>query len=623
MSSRTSKPKEKIYDDIAYTYKDLNDVQYKLEASELRTMQKMEHALGFILQNLDKPVITAATCAKVAGYEEAYFIRAFRKYFDIPFSRFVTKLKLRQAAREIRNDNYPDSVGKKYGFSTVQSFSKAFRNEFGISPRTFYKNSYDAPDMPLRSRVMDMRFDMEYRRENALYIEGVGLPPHRGDKTYYMDATAFVYSDKYHAPKGKVIDLSADNDKVGIWWYEQDAGMEYVFGDVLIRFDSPYVKEVPQKYDASKQGILIQGGNYAVFSFDRPEDNSKIELYSRMLSRYIFKEWVVMNGKVTDTMGYTYQLFTKEKVYFYLPLSSGMYIDEVLHLHDWGIGEWANYIDENITSDLTTESLARLSGYSPQNYRDVFEMYYGITPAEYVKKRRTYLAYTEMEAGADEKITLEKYRFSSRNIYEKAAGELATTGNDIKNKDEFDFKNLMQYYKANKSRVKMGFCHQKRMNILMHSIEESNDAEVPNDITERMIYWFRHEFNDFVPVKNHFKQPYEKVFVWGEEALLEEDQKTYKYYVGSVIDGNQTTKEIDELRESTSARIEIIEGGRYAVFSTFDSTDERSPSESLHLLMVCAFGGYIHENRWRIDMKRRTFIIWRNRKLYFYVPVIH
>ena len=72
----------------------------------------------------------------------------------------------------------------------------------------------------------------------------------------------------------------------------------------------------------------------------------------------------------------------------------------------------------------------------------------------------------------------------------------------------------------------------------------------------------------------------------------------------------------------TGAHVESVPGGCYAVFSTVDDLEEYSPIDAFALLTRCAFGGWIKDNRWRVDFSRRTFVVWRNRRLYFHVPTI-
>ena len=579
--------RKKVYDNISYTYKIMNDAPYELDSPVLRRMQKLERALDHILRNLSDLSLTADECAKIAGYDEEYFQRVFRSYFGMPFSRFVTKLRIRQASRDIRDDNYPDAVGKKYGFSTPQSFSKAFSRELGMSPRQFYKESYYTPDMPFRNKVEGIDIKLEYSTENALKIQGIAVPPPKGDNTYLKDASAFVFSDGFDLSEYPGINISPEGDKVGIWWHEGLPGMMYIFGDVIERFNTTYVRDEKRTaFTDEQKSLIIKGGNYAVFSIDRPAESNDVNLCSRILTRFISKEWVPVNKKITDTMGCTYQRFTKDKIYEYVPLTQGMGISDKPSKGKWSIQEWADYIDEHINDDLNLEALAVVAGYSVKNYRDIFFMYYGVSPSEYIRRRRRYLS------------------------------------KKSRNDDEVKLPDLTEFYENNKERVKVTYRNEPEIYVLMHSIEESTHSTMPKDITGRALYWFHRDFYDFVPIKKYFKKPEEKIFIWGDEPVYENNQKLYLYFVGSVLRNDLEDDTIHQIKNSTDLSPTVIGKARYAVFSTLNDSDEETAVSSMLLLTRCAFGGYIKENRWRIDFKRRTFVMWKGGKLYFYVPII-
>ena len=58
------------------------------------------------------------------------------------------------------------------------------------------------------------------------------------------------------------------------------------------------------------------------------------------------------------------------------------------------------------------------------------------------------------------------------------------------------------------------------------------------------------------------------------------------------------------------------------MFMTTARTDLEGMEEAFRLLTRCAFGGWINENRYRVDMSRRTFVRWQKGKFFFYVPLI-
>ena len=584
MDRRTEKQDNSIYDDIVYTYKVMDDAPYELDDVKLRSMQKMERALHFILNNIKADSISVKETAKQAGYSEAYFIKAFKMYFGMPFQKYIDKLKLRKAASEIQQRNYPKQISSEYGYSSVQSFSKAFKREIGISPRYFFTRSYTIPDMPFRNDVMGVNISLEYREEKALSVSGVSYLPPRGEDTYFMDSYALPFA----ISKTVAADEQAD-DKVGIWWYGLNEGMKYVYGSVKKYYDSVYVSS----QNASDNEIVIQGGNYAVFSYPRPEDAMKIHLFSRIMARFIFKEWVPVNEKVTNTIGYTYEKFTKTRVYIYLPLATGMGGTEEIKPKKWSTPSWAKYIDSHIDEQLSLESLAIIAGYSPQNYRDIFTMYYGITPTEYIRRRRESLA-------------------------------LISDSNDqrIEQTDDLSSYDLDAFYEKNNAKVKLATTTIKDTYVVLHSIEEARGEEIPADLIGRVFYWFHNSFRDFRNIDELIRKPETKISIWGEEAVYENENMIYKYYVGSLLSQNISDEELKSVTDNTTAIIDVIKGGKYAVFQTLDEQDEDKPELAYHLLTLTAFGGWINENRWRVDLNRRTFVTWKRHKLHFYVPIV-
>ena len=609
--------KEHIYDKFAYRWQRVNDASYRLDEKELRSMQKMELALDYILSKLEDDTLSIDECAEQLGYNTSYFSRVFKDYYKMPFQRFVTKLRLRLVAREILRGVYAGTVGKLCGFSTIQSLSKAFRNEFGISPRKFKLCGYEVPDMPLRHSIKGVSFTMEYRSVNAFRIKGIRIEPPMGADTFLMDQSAFIFASSFNEKDYPGLDLDGPEEQVGIYWHEPETGIQYIFGPIIERGDMQYM---PPAYDPDI--LTIQGGSYAVFSYPRPKDRTKIHLMSRILSRFISREWIPMNRKTRDTMSCSYRTFDKDKVCEYVPLSSGMDIDDVLRTKEWSIQSWSDYIDQNITKDLTLQALAQAAHYSPHNYRDIFSMYYGMSPTEYISRRRLILTREELSSHNDEAAVLSKYRYASKEQYEHEYAATFGSAAGGQSSEGALLTDLMGYYKTNKERIKISYVTEESRMLLMHSIVESEDSTIPDDLVGRMVYWFNNKFRDFNPVKDLFDVPEEKAFVWGDEAEYVDGQQLYRYYLGTALKPGITETKEQILSRTDNAHLETIAGGRYAVFHTADMEDTRMTEDTVRLLTRCAFGGYVTENRWRIDFSRRTFIIWREQKLYFYVPIV-
>ena len=653
---------EAIYDNVAY--RSMRDVQREPHEQKLLAMQKLELGLRFILDNLGNSNIALEDVAAHAGYSPSYFKLLFSEHFEMPFAQFVMKLRMRNAALEIQEKHYPKGIWSQYGFATAASFSKAFRREIGISPRQFYKGNYAVPDMPLRKRLNGVSISLEYTIEQAFLVCGSTAPPPQGSETYLMDALALPFTGAY--PQFE----SMPGEQIGLWYYEPETGMEYVFGPVEERFDSISVLARHSEAKRGKRRVVVQGGRYAVFSYPRPADERAIPLMQRILSRFIFQEWVPMNRKVTNTMGFTYERFTPERVYLYLPVQSGIDNDSELHEQRWGLAQWAHHIDELISIDLTVDALASLEGYSTKNYVDIFSMYYGMTPSTYIRRRRLYLASEEMRAdtlGGRRDEILAKYRFSSyeqfclmreREFGSWSGGDAGEAGggtgaSDIRGVAGEDnsgtigdartngpfiddmgktgaFPDLETYYESNKERVAYAVRKLPDFQIFGHSIEESYDGHHPSDLLGRVLYWFTRTFPGFGRLEECFTADGAKVFIWADASQRgsEEDSgdvEPSRYYVARVIRGSIDLHEqavLDAVRATAGAHRETIPGGYYAMFATADNLERYSLEDAFRLLTRCAFGGWIRDNRWRADLSRRTFVVWYNERFYFLVPTI-
>lgn len=81
---------------------------------------------------------TLETLAREARLSPYHFLRAFRQVTGVTPHQYVLRLRLREAA--VRLANEPErilAIALDCGFGDVSNFNRAFRSEFGSSPRDF------------------------------------------------------------------------------------------------------------------------------------------------------------------------------------------------------------------------------------------------------------------------------------------------------------------------------------------------------------------------------------------------------------------------------------------------------------------------------------------------------
>ena len=94
--------------------------------------------IEYIEGNLDSP-LTLDSAAANFYVSRGTVNKAFRDTMDTTFHKFLTQRRLILAKLLIKEGEGMDSVAEKCGFSDYSIFYKAFKKEYGLSPREFSK----------------------------------------------------------------------------------------------------------------------------------------------------------------------------------------------------------------------------------------------------------------------------------------------------------------------------------------------------------------------------------------------------------------------------------------------------------------------------------------------------
>lgn len=99
---------------------------------------------SYVSEHVMDEELTPAVIARVHNISERKLYRLFAMR-GVPPSQYIRKVKLSLVAQEIaaaeRSGSLITQLAYKYGFSDASNFSRAFKMEFGVSPRD-YQNGY-------------------------------------------------------------------------------------------------------------------------------------------------------------------------------------------------------------------------------------------------------------------------------------------------------------------------------------------------------------------------------------------------------------------------------------------------------------------------------------------------
>lgn len=539
--------------------------------------------------------LTSEQVAETYGYSDQYFNIKFKECFGMPFLRYLVRLRLHRAAIMISENHSLMNVGKAAGYANAQSFSKAFRKEFGLSPKQFLYSEDAVPDLNLGRTINGDPVHVEYVMAERKNLHCKIFHPLNENKTDLLEEVGYYFD---HDCSHSVLDK--EQDKIEIWWHDEKCNMLYIMGVPKAELD-----EVPE----GMMKLVIPSDYYAVFSVRNQKSTGwNGRDYSdtvKQLTRYAFQEWIPMNEKNVRQMGYTFVNYKKDGVLLYVPIHKRTSITEDKAPKFKGAMDWIQYIDTYLKENLTVKGLADAFNYSERHFTDTFEMYYGVRPGMYIRKRRLYLAAKELRQGeTDMDKLVEEYGFPSMATFRRNFREEFLCNPEDYEGEEYKVENLSRYYTYHKKKLKIYYEEMADLTMAGKNVfSYRGRQEDAVDLIESITWMLQYE--DF-----HERQRMEnKIVVWETDP----EKKEHKCLVGPELKCGDMPKE--------NYRNMTIRGGFYIVMETLHKSDMKNLTDTYRMMYRCAYAGWLRENQERIDLSRLSFVRYKKGKLYFYIPI--
>ena len=94
--------------------------------------------LIYIAEHVNESLSIADLCGR-AGYNEQYFIRLFKKNVGLSPHRYIISYRLKEAIKLLGSDATISEIARLTGYGDIKAFSRAFKNNYGLSPSDFRK----------------------------------------------------------------------------------------------------------------------------------------------------------------------------------------------------------------------------------------------------------------------------------------------------------------------------------------------------------------------------------------------------------------------------------------------------------------------------------------------------
>ncbi|MFF2853729.1 GyrI-like domain-containing protein [Peribacillus sp. NPDC058002] len=140
-------------------------------------LKNMNGAINFIEENLTNE-IDFKEVSRIAYCSEYHFKRMFSFLAGIPLSEYIRRRRLTLAAFELKDNNIKViDIAIKYGYSSPDSFARAFQHLHGITPSEARSNGHSLKAYPPMSFQLSIKggSEMNYRMEEkeAFHIIGI------------------------------------------------------------------------------------------------------------------------------------------------------------------------------------------------------------------------------------------------------------------------------------------------------------------------------------------------------------------------------------------------------------------------------------------------------------------
>ncbi len=245
---------------------------------------RFQKVLDYINDNLDQD-LSVERLSGISNFSKFHFHRQFSRYCGISVGRYVLMTRLRRAAHRLavmRSDRMID-IALDAGFDTPESFSRAFKREFGLTPSAFrHKPAWGILDAQYgidtwnRIKTMDVRI-IDFEPAQVAVLE------HRGSPDRVNDSAGRFIAWR------KATGLSPVS-------FSRTFGIAYDDPDTVaardFRFD--ICGTVEQDVPANPYGVVtkrIPGGRCAVVRHQGSHDGLGDCVY------YLFRRWLPQSGE--------------------------------------------------------------------------------------------------------------------------------------------------------------------------------------------------------------------------------------------------------------------------------------------------------------------------------------
>ncbi len=226
--------------------------------------QLVNQVIDYISSHLNEKIQLDSLASRMC-VSPYHFHRIMRTYLNEPLANYITRQRLERSAMLLKTKSISlTELAEKVGYETPQSFSKAFKIHFGISPAAFRKVSYSDFSVirkenkfikPYLKPVVTQEKDI-----NTIYIRIIGK---YGDKKQYTHTWKklgeFLNNKNLRTPETRWFGISFDDPDITL--------------HTQCRFYACAGIQIPFSPEGEFGSLKIKAGNFAVYTYTGNDDS--------------------------------------------------------------------------------------------------------------------------------------------------------------------------------------------------------------------------------------------------------------------------------------------------------------------------------------------------------------
>ncbi|TGY44261.1 AraC family transcriptional regulator [Clostridium sartagoforme] len=259
----------------------------------------ISQCIKFIEENI-KSDLTPEVIASSSGYSVFHFLRVFNINKGMTLMEYVKKRRLSLAAIDLFKGERIIDIALDYGFKTHNGFSKAFKKEFGFSPKQYVKCMGNYFNKESKLELGGYIMNPVIMKKTAFKVAGYGIKTNITNSNYTKDIASFWsnYDGENLESKMYKILNPPKHGEVGICVPEsgESGDAVYLLGVIIDNFDNVTNDMIT---------VEVPEATYAVFTTPPVDtsknlDNNDFPEAIKNTWKYIFEEWFKDSEYVFD-----------------------------------------------------------------------------------------------------------------------------------------------------------------------------------------------------------------------------------------------------------------------------------------------------------------------------------